>query len=223
MKKQVSLHCLKAISIFLLVAFIGLVSGCGGGNGSSGSTSSSSGSTSSSSAAKATEKQEKQEKKSEAKVKTYKAGQYKVGADLPAGEYVVVSKGEGYVEVASDSSGKFESILVNDMFANRSIITVSDGEYLKVQNGTIYAMADAPKVEPKEGMLPQGMYLVGKDLPGGEYKVIAKRDGSYVEVSASSRHTLGDIISNNLFSGEQYITVQDGQYLKLFGAELKVK
>lgn len=86
MKKQVSLHCLKAISIFLLVAFIGLVSGCGGGNGSSGSTSSSS-------AAKATEKQEKQEKKekkSEAKVKTYKAGQYKVGADLPAGEYVVV-------------------------------------------------------------------------------------------------------------------------------------
>ena len=216
MKKQVSLHCLKAISIFLLVAFIGLVSGCGGGNGSSGSTSSSS-------AAKATEKQEKQEKKSEAKVKTYKAGQYKVGADLPAGEYVVVSKGEGYVEVASDSSGKFESILVNDMFANRSIITVSDGEYLKVQNGTIYAMADAPKVEPKEGMLPQGMYLVGKDLPGGEYKVIAKRDGSYVEVSASSRHTLGDIISNNLFSGEQYITVQDGQYLKLFGAELKVK
>lgn len=213
MKKHVSFHCLKAIIIFLLVAVIGIVSGCGSNNASSGNNG----------GGHAPKTTEKQEQKTEPKVKAYKAGQYKVGADLPAGEYVVVSKGDGYVEVASDSSGKFESILVNDMFANRSIITVADGEYLKVQNGTIYAMADAPKVETKDGMLPQGMYLVGKDLPAGEYKVVAKRAGSYVEVSASSRHTFGDIISNDLFAGERYITVQDGQYLKIFGAELKVK
>ena len=214
MNRRVRFNWLRAISVFVLVVFVGIIAGCGGGNQKA--------------TEKPTQKTEATQKadtssSESSKAKTYKAGQYKVGADIPAGEYVVLSKDDGYVEVASDSSGKFESILVNDIFTNRSIITVSDCQYLKVQNGTIYAIADAPKVEPKNGILPSGMYLIGKDLPAGEYKVMAKRDGSYIEVSASSGHTLEDIISNDLFSGERYITVQDGQYLKLFGAELKIK
>ena len=215
MKKRDRFSWLNVIAVLVLVAFIGIIAGCGSGGGQKSTEKSAS-------KTETTQKADTPSSES-SKVKTYKAGQYKVGADIPAGEYVVLSKDDGYVEVASDSSGKFESIVVNDIFTNRSIITVSDGQYLKVQNGTIYAAADAPKVEPKDGVLPSGMYQIGKDLPAGEYKVVAKRDGSYIEVSTSSRHTLEDIISNDLFSGEQYITVQDGQYLKLFGAELKVQ
>jgi hypothetical protein len=160
---------------------------------------------------------------SKPKVKTYKAGQYKVGQDIPAGEYVAIAKGEAYIEVAKNSKGTLESILVNDIFINRSMITVSDGQYLKTQDCTLYASKDAPKVELKNGYLLSGMYKVGVDVPAGEYKVISDGDGSYIEVSKSSRHTLDDIVSNDLFQGNKYITISNGQYVKFFDSKIKVK
>lgn len=148
-----------------------------------------------------------------------KAGMYKVGQDLPAGEYVIVSGGSGYFQVSSDSTGKLESIISNDMFENRSIITVKDGEYFEFKTGKAYPIDKAPKAEPKNGVLQSGMYKVGLDLAAGEYKVSATGDG-YVEVADNSRHTLTGISSNDLFSGDKYVTVQSGQYIKLQKAEL---
>ena len=156
-------------------------------------------------------------------VKTYKQGMYKIGADMTAGEYVLVGKGMSYFEVDKDSSGQMDSIISNDNFSNRSIITVQDGQYLKIQNCTAYAFKDAPKVEVSaDGFLSAGMYKVGVDLPAGEYKVIADGMG-YVEVNTASLHSLNNIVSNDNFQGERYITVKDGQYLKLGGAKIKVK
>ncbi|WP_394860808.1 hypothetical protein [Mediterraneibacter gnavus] len=63
------------------------------------------------------------------------------------------------------------------------------------------------------------MYLVGKDIPAGEYKVSAA-NGGYYEVTANSTGDLGTIIANDNFEGEVYLTVQDGQYLKLSRAQI---
>ena len=134
---------------------------------------------------------------------------------MPAGEYVVISNGDSYIELASDSTGNFSSIIANDVFKNRSVITVQDGQYLKVQRGTIYAAKDAPKVELKDGMLPSCMYKVGIDFPAGEYKVTSNGGDSYIEVSRDSSHNMSSIISNDLFTGDRYIQVSDGQYLKI--------
>jgi len=165
----------------------------------------------------------KQQAPAQPKVETFKSGQYKVGTDLPSGEYVVIADGQAYLEVAKDATGELDSILVNDIFINRSIISVSDGQFLKVQNGTIYKFKDAPKVEIKNGMLPSGMYKVGIDFPSGEYKVISDGSDSYIEVCKSSKHTMNDIVSNDLFQGDKYIKVSDGQYLKFFNASVKVQ
>ena len=184
-----------------------LIGSCAGDNSTK--------STSSSATAKATQ--------DVPKVKTYSAGQYKIGKDLPAGEYVVISNGDSYIELASDSTGNFSSIIANDVFKNRSVITVQDGQYLKVQRGTIYAAKDAPKVELKNGMLPSGMYKVGIDFPAGEHKVTSNGGDSYIEVSRDSSHNMSSIISNDLFTGDRYIQVSDGQYLKFFNCEVKIK
>lgn len=151
-----------------------------------------------------------------------KAGMYKVGKDLPAGEYVIVASGSGYFQVSSDSTGKLESIISNDMFENRSIITVKDGEYFEFKTSKAYPIDKAPKVEPKNGVLQSGMYKVGPDLAAGEYKVSATGDG-YIEVADNSRHTLTGISSNDIFTGDKYVTVQSGQYIKLQSAELALK
>nr|DAZ16253.1 MAG TPA: N BRO family, N-terminal domain [Caudoviricetes sp.]DAZ32419.1 MAG TPA: N BRO family, N-terminal domain [Caudoviricetes sp.] len=62
-------------------------------------------------------------------------------------------------------------------------------------------------------------YFVGKDIPAGEYKVSAA-NGGYYEVTANSTGDLGTIIANDNFEGEVYLTVQDGQYLKLSRAQI---
>lgn len=142
---------------------------------------------------------------------TYEAGAYKVGSDLPAGEYFI--EGSGYFEIDKDSSGTFESILANDNYVNRTYITVSDGQYVEFE-GTAIPVNEAPAYS--KDTYEQGMYKIGKDLPAGEYK-IESIDGAdaYLEVNSDSTHTFESIISNDNFSGQKYITVSDGQYLKL--------
>lgn len=154
-------------------------------------------------------------------VTNYKSGQYKVGTDLAAGEYVIISDYSCYFEIAKDSKGTLDSIVANDNFVNRTILTVSDGQYLKFNEGTMYAIADAPAVTIEDGILPAGMYKVGVDVKAGEYKVVPDGSG-YVEVSKDSKHVLDGIISNDNLSGEQYVTISDGQYIKMIGAYLLV-
>ena len=150
-------------------------------------------------------------------------GMYKIGKDIPAGEYIITSNGSsGYFELTKDSSGQLDSIICNDMFENRSIITVKDGEYLKIQSSRAYTIDNSLKAKPSNDILPSGMYKVGLDLNPGEYKIKAKGDG-YVEVTNNSRHALTGIFSNDMFSGEKYVTVTGGQYIKLQKAELVLK
>ncbi|MCL2756852.1 MAG: hypothetical protein FWD43_02090 [Coriobacteriia bacterium] len=74
------------------------------------------------------------------------------------------------------------------------------------------------------GILPEGMYSVGNDLPAGNYKIITTGsfDG-YFEICSNSSHSFGSIITNDFFSGEKNLTVYDGQYLMLSNAELQLR
>lgn len=67
----------------------------------------------------------------------YSAGMYRVGIDIPAGEYKVICTSEiwCYIEVSSDSSGSLYSIVSNENINTFSYITVSDGQYLTVNGG----------------------------------------------------------------------------------------
>lgn len=161
------------------------------------------------------------EEKKDAKIK---AGTYKIGVDLPAGEYVFFAKGMGYIEVTSDSTGSLDSIISNDNVSGHTYITVNDGEYLKLRSGEAYAVADAPSVVPTDGIYKDGTYIVGKDIPAGEYKVTVNSNigMGYIEVSSDSRGALNSIITNDNIMEDSYITVQDGQYLKLSGAEINI-
>lgn len=146
-------------------------------------------------------------------------GTYKVGEDIPAGEYIVFADGMGYIESASDSTGQLESIIFNDNLMNdaHTYVTIEDGEYFKLQGAEMYPVDSAPTVEPADGVYRDGMYKVGTDIPAGEYKVILDSDigMGYIEVSKNSRHTLDSIITNDNLQADSYITVEDGQYLKL--------
>ena len=154
--------------------------------------------------------------------KAIKSGTYKVGTDLAAGEYLFIAKNNGYVECTSDSTGMLEGIVFNENVIGNTYLTVNDGEYLKIQGGEMYSVADAPSIVPADGLYKDGMYKVGEDIPAGEYKVVlTNATMGYYEVASDSRHDLYSIVANENMQADTYLTVQDGQYLKINGAEIK--
>lgn len=151
------------------------------------------------------------------------SGEYKVGEDIDPGEYYVKCDSSNlYVEVASDSSGDLESIIYNLNTKGGVYITVEDGEYLEISGGNLYELDKAPDRGPEDGYYKEGMYKVGEDIPAGEYNVEASDGLAYIEVSSDSRHQIEDIVTNDNFENNEFITVEDGQYLTLSnGAQIK--
>ncbi len=151
-------------------------------------------------------------------------GTYKVGSEIPAGEYIVVATGGTgcYVEVSKDSSGSFESIVSNDNTYTRLYITVMDGQYFKVSGGKFALENKVAPYVAENNIYDQGCYKVGKDIPAGEYKITANDSYCYIEVSKDSLGVFSSIVSNdNLALGEStYVTVTDGQYLKFNGGQI---
>lgn len=144
-------------------------------------------------------------------------GMYKVGLDIPAGEYFVYCDTtlSCYWAVHSDSTGQLSSIVANDNIQTFAFVSVKDGQYLLVEGGK-FVKAENAKVPGKDetGSYGPGMYRVGVDVPAGEYKVTCS-DGltCYLEVSSDSTGSLYSIISNNVIDSSAYITVEEGQYL----------
>lgn len=151
-----------------------------------------------------------------------KAGTYKVGTDIPAGEYIVFSSNNGYIECSKDSTGSFENIIFNDNLLNgaNSYVTLNDGEYFKIQRAEMYPVSSSPSVKPEDGIYKNGTYKVGTDIPAGEYKVKDNGNG-YIEVTTNSRHDLLNIVSNENLNGDSYITVSEGQYIKINNATIQ--
>lgn len=158
------------------------------------------------------------EKPNTPSIPSYSEGMYKVGSTIPAGEYVIYASNEwgGYFEVCEDSTGLLSSIIFNDNFDYNSIITVKNGEYLKLER--CYAV---PASSVKISSSKDGMFRVGIDIPAGEYLLLPTSEfGGYYEVTTDSRHSLASIVSNDNFNGPEYVTVSNGQYLKIVRAQI---
>lgn len=157
-----------------------------------------------------------------------KSGMYKVGQDIAAGEYKLYStEGLSYFEIAKDSSNTLESIIANDNFYSFTYVTVTEGQYFKFTDALAVPASDATASEPVDGKYSSGMYKVGFDIPAGEYQVFPEEDSTlgfgYYEITSSSLHVLDDIVANDNFEDPRYITLKEGQYVKLSEAYIKAK
>ncbi len=145
----------------------------------------------------------------------YTTGQYKCGFDIDAGEYVILSmESDGaYFSVTSDANGN--DILFNDFFYVNAIVTVQAGEYIDLDN----CLAIPSEEFYAAYCIDQGskgtMLKVGAeyDILPGEYKLSAVEDDAYYVIYNSS--ILDHIKNNGIFDNSTYITIKEGEYLKL--------
>ena len=157
-------------------------------------------------------------------IATYSAGTYKIGTDMPAGEYVLFVDGfSGYFSINKNSDGDLDNIIANDNFITNTIITVKKGQYLQLNGAYAVPIKQAKELDTTK----EGMFKVGTHLKAGEYKIEVDKNSTagygYVEVSTDSTHTLDSVKTNDNFQGTKYITVKKGQYLKLSGAHIVSK
>lgn len=142
----------------------------------------------------------------------YQPGMYKVGVDLPAGEYIFVAEnGMGYVCASTDSNQ--DDIIENENFFNAFFMTVADGQYLQVKRCAFVDAADNIILTNEDGSFGEGMYRVGTDIPAGEYKLTADGNNLAYYCIYNSSEIPFDIVNNDNFEGSTYVTVSDGQYL----------
>ena len=143
------------------------------------------------------------------------AGQYKVGVDIPAGEYLAV--GDGYLELTRKPKDNW---IFNNNFNNRHYVEGRDGEYIKITAGIrLYPIDKAPKVEFNPDEVIAGQYKIGTDIPAGEYKVKSESNGYFAVTPNSHDNT---IIANAFMPGADethYVNVTAGQYLFLRNAQ----
>ena len=139
----------------------------------------------------------------------YSAGMDKVGVDIPEGEYLLMaSGGSGYFCVSSDSNQN--DIIFNENFEYNSIVTIEDGEYLDLSRCYAVPFSEVTDISTGETGC---MLKVGTHISAGEYKLIATEEDGYYCIYKTSRQD--DIVANDNFEGQKYITVTDGQYLVL--------
>lgn len=158
----------------------------------------------------------------------FDVGTYKVGTDMPAGEYKLYSTNTltgSYIEVAKDSKGTLDSIIANALFNTFIYVTVDEGQYFKMRDCYAVPAEQAEKYEPEDETYIEGMYKVGFDIPAGEYRAFVDKGAilgmGYIEVAHDSSHRLDSIISNENIQENTYITVEDGQYLSIRSVYLR--
>ncbi len=140
----------------------------------------------------------------------YEAGQYKVGTDITAGEYIIFADSddaEGYFCVSSDPNQN--DIIENENFSYNSIITVYEGEYLELVRSSAVPFNAVASLDISES----GMFKVGIHLSAGEYKLVTtngSESGYYCIYDDSGSR---NIVINNIFDNSTYVTVEEGQYL----------
>lgn len=153
----------------------------------------------------------------------YGAGTYKIGVDMPAGEYVLFADAKlmPYVKVSSDSS-----IIDNDDFDVISYVSVKDGEYLYIVNCSAREQSSVKSFESfNNGIAMYGTYKVGKDIQPGEHKIklIDGFSSGYFEIDSAPIGSSRQIISNGTIVGDTYVTLQSGQYIKLQDCFISLK
>ena len=145
----------------------------------------------------------------------YRSGMYKVGADLPAGEYMFTATGSTRAYVCASSDSNQDDILENENFNGSFFMTVKDGQYLEA-NRCEFVIASERTVEINEdSSFEDGMYRVGIDIPAGEYKLTATSDSRGYWCIYKNSVIPFDIVDNDNFDNSAYVTVREGQYLQL--------
>lgn len=149
-------------------------------------------------------------------IEWYSSSMYRVGSDIPAGDYYAVPTKDGYGGYyCKYTDSTQDDIEDNDNFKNFTFFRCYDGQYLKLSRCKITPIENAPNYSSTDGTYGEGTYRVGIDIPAGEYKFTSNESKYSGYYCVYTDITYDDIEDNDNFDDVAYYTISDGQYLKI--------
>jgi len=139
---------------------------------------------------------------------------YKIGVDMPAGKYKVMPVGgsRAYYGLSIDANG--DDIVTNDNFWNQAYVDAHNGQFLELKRCYAVPLDEAPMFD--EDVYPSGEYLVGKEIPAGEYRITADPGcRGYFAIETFDGSGEREIDANNNFDNAAYVSCRNGQILVL--------
>ncbi len=154
--------------------------------------------------------------------KQYGPSIYKVGVDIPEGEYKVYPEGgRGYFSICTDAN--CENIIRNENFSGQMYININYGQFLELVRCYAVPVFEAAMYNASNGIYSDGEYKVGSEIPAGEYRIVAGvGQRGYYAIEEPKYNGDREIISNNNFTNAAYVLVQEGQILKLTRCSIRV-
>lgn len=154
----------------------------------------------------------------------YPAGMYKVGGDLPAGEYLAIAKENAIIPMVTvkSSSGVDAEINALSTFTTFAIIGAADGKYVEVTDSFLIPLSDSKAYVDTftAESIGDGSYKVGFHIPAGEYKYALQEDVIIPMISVYADAYQENILNLVMPQGNGYITLDDGQYVTVSDAIL---
>ena len=163
--------------------------------------------------------------------KAYKtAGTYKVGTDMDAGEYLLISDYQedtttmtAYYQVTLTANASVTStdFLYNNNFYFRTYVKVEDGQYFNFTRSKLYKIEDCSAIDKNAASWRPGQYKIGADIDSGEYKftvleAYASIGGSVVVTKIPDVRPIStDFVSIKIVDSTHYVDLAEGQYVEL--------
>lgn len=152
-------------------------------------------------------------------------GVFRCGTDFESGDYYILPLyGAGALYEVSDSPDDFTW----SYYRLLRKVSVDEGQYVNVSDDGIMVHADEVDME---NWSKYGVFLVGKDIAEGEYKMETITDeyntalGNITGIHGAYQLNESDINaepleSDYLFDSQKYITLKDGQYITISNIRL---
>ena len=152
-------------------------------------------------------------------------GIFRCGTDIDEGDYFIISiYGANALYDVSDNPNDFSW---SDYWVFRRV-TVKNGQYVNIEDGAL--LIRASEFEDKD-LTEYGIYLVGKDLPAGDYQIKTitdKLSNDIVNISgitgafqiSEGKPEKEPVSCSPLFDSQSYLSVTDGQYVIINDARM---
>ena len=149
---------------------------------------------------------------------------YVGGENLPAGLYVLYSTSPYGGNFHYEFVGTGNTISQHSSFSKHIYLEVEEGDELTFERCYAVAAEDVQPFEPVDGIYEEGMYLVGRDIPAGEYtlvytgkslasSMILFDDRGYFERTEDAKKGSKGILDTEVFSEDINISINEGEYI----------
>ena len=152
----------------------------------------------------------------------YEDGTYLVGSDLPVGDYAVQERGNAMFAsvVVRAGKGVDDPLILHKLISGQADVHLVRNTWVTFSEVRAWPLGAEPSLMSEDGVVGEGAYLVGKQLPAGRYTVSV--DGkaplsSYSVYSGIVGSGKEELIKFEVLHEDTELELEAGEYVELSG------